>query len=149
MREYPWLRRLAGWAWLTVWSVLLYVVASPWKELGGIVDERLRWFHRFSLCMGLASGAVAGLHGREAPEYRQAGFRRLFYRVAWYVMAGSAAILMVCLAASGGREGEIGIVLTGFLAFWAGLDGGISIFPLLHGRSPDDPDEPAGDRISM
>ena len=137
MRAYPWLRRLTGWVWLAAWSALLYLVASPWKDLGGIVDERLRWFHRFGLCMGLAAGAVAGLHLREAGAGRAAGFRRRWYRVAWYSTAGCAAVLLIVLAVSGGREGETLIVLTGFLASWAGLDFGWSIFPLLHGRPHD------------
>jgi hypothetical protein len=122
MLEHSWLRRLAGWAWLAAWSGLLYLVASPWADLGGIVDERLRWFHRFSLCMGLAAGVVAGLHGREAGEGRGTGYRRRWYRLAWYPLAGFTVVLMVALAVSRGRAGEIGILFTGFLAscasFW-------------------------------
>lgn len=149
MTEVPWLRRAVGWAWLGAWCLVLHLVASPWKDLGGIVDERLRWFHRFTLLMGVASGIVAGMHVRETAEHRTPSHRRRWYRIAWYVLAGSAAVLMICLAVSSHREGEIGIVFTGFLAAWAGLDGGHAIYPLLHGRSPDDPAGPAEDTISM
>ncbi len=149
MLEHSWFRRLAGWAWLAAWAGMLYLVASPWADLGGIVDERLRWFHRFSLCMGLSAGLVAGLHGREAGEGRGTGYRRRWYRLAWYPLAGFTVVLMAVLAVSRGREGEVGILLTGFLACWAGIDGGYSIYPLLHGRRPDEVEDPAPSRSSM
>ncbi len=137
MQESPLYNRAAGWIWLLAWSSVLYLVASPWKDLGGIVDERLRWFHRFSLCMGLAAGAIAGRHGREVGEGRGPGYRWRWYRLWWYPLAFCTAILMVILAVFPPREGEIGILLTAFLASWAGIDFGWSIYPMLHGRSPD------------
>jgi hypothetical protein len=124
-------------------------VASPWKDLGGIVDERLRWFHRFSLCMGLAAGAIAGNHGREYGAGRGRSYRRRWYRTAWYSLASITAVLMVVLATTPPREGEIGVLLTAFLASWCGIDCGWSIYPMLHGRSPDDVVESAEDPISM
>jgi len=148
MLEYPWFRRLLGWTWLLAWSGVLYLVASPWKELGGIVDERLRWFHRFGLCMGLAAGAIAGRHGRETGAGR-VRYRRRWYRIAWYSLGAGTALLMITLTMTPPRNGEIGIVLTAFLASWAGIDFGWLIFPMLHGRSPDDEEDPARDRISM
>ncbi|MBD3868058.1 MAG: hypothetical protein IFK94_08030 [Acidobacteria bacterium] len=149
MWEHPWLRRLLGWVWFLAWCSIVYLVASPWRELGGIVDERLRWFHRFSLCMGFAAGAIAGNHGRETGAGRGPAYRRRWYRAAWYPLATVTAVLMVALALSPPREGEIGILLTAFLASWAGIDSGWSIYPMLHGLSPEDPVESAEDPISM
>jgi hypothetical protein len=131
MLERSRVRRLAGWVWLAGWVCVLYLVVSPWSDLGGIVDERLRWFHRFSLWMGIGAGIVAGLHGREGGAER-------WYKRVWYPLACCTAVMMIVLAVSGGRLGEIGIVLTGFLAVWSGLDFGYWIYPMLHDRQDRD-----------
>ncbi len=132
------------------WLAALFAVASPWKELGGIVSERLRWFHRFSLFMGFAVGEMLGRWCRESSAGRSRSYREWSNRVLWYGPSLFVAAMLVILKVQGGRLGETGVTLTGYLSYWAGLDAGRGFFPLMHGR-PLRPDLglPGRSRISL
>ncbi len=52
--------RALGVIWLAVWILVLVFLFDVWSKLGGLVDERLRWWAR----LGLAAGPVIGYTGR-------------------------------------------------------------------------------------
>jgi hypothetical protein len=142
------LRRIAGWAWLFSWCGVLYAVAAPWRNLGGLESERLRWLEWWALCAGIALGFTMG---RGARDWAKGGLGRthaLALRVALYPPAIVAAIALVALAIVSER-GPIGVVATAFLSYWAGFDAAFGAVPLIEGQSyafnrpldPDDADE--------
>jgi len=141
-----WWRRLAGFGWLACWIVLLYLVAAPWRELGGIVDERLRWLEYVVLLSALSIGFAIGRAGREAALAGPGRTHARFVRFLLYPPAVLTALSLIALTSIGAR-GAIGVVVTAFLAYWAGLDLAFGAVPLMEGRSyrferPLDP-EPA------
>jgi hypothetical protein len=147
-RPSVWKQRLAGGAWLAIWCVVLYGVASPWRRLGGVVDERLRWLEWFVLMSGLAIGFTIGRAGRDAAQAGWGGTHARFLRFLLYPIAALTAISLVVLTLIDQR-GPIGVVSSGFLAYWAGLDLAFGAVPLMEGKSyrferPLDPDPIAG-----
>lgn len=128
-----WRRRMAGLIWLSVWMMVLYLVVAPWWDLGGLVDERLRWLEWFVLSSGLSTGLFIGRSGRRLAVTRTGHVHLMFLRAFLYPMAILTAILLICLAATGHR-GPVGIALTAFLAYWAGMDLSYCAVPLLDGR---------------
>jgi hypothetical protein len=125
-------RRAAGFLWLLAWMVLLYAVAAPWRELGGIVDERLRWLEAFVLVAGLAIGFTAGRFGREVAG-RGAGRAHVhLLRFLLYPFALLTVAALVTLTVLGERD-PVGVVVTAFLAYWAGLDLAFGALPLMEG----------------
>jgi len=128
------LRRAAGWAWFFLWIAVLFQVASPWRDLGGVVEERLRWLHRFVLLTGFGVGEMLGRQARWQLSGRSERYRRWLTRLLWHGPALVVAGCLLVLHLEGGRMGEIGVTLTGFLSYWAGLDAGRVVFPLMHGR---------------
>lgn len=128
------LRRVLGWVWLAAWIVVLYLVAAPWRELGGLEDERLRWLEWFVLVTGLPVGFTMGRFARDA-AVREA--RRTHARLLRFLLYPPAALTAVSLIALsvGGERGPIGIVVTAFLAYWAGLDLAFGAVPLMEGKS--------------
>jgi hypothetical protein len=127
------LRRIAGWLWAGLWFFLLWRLTAPWDELGGVVHERLRWLIRVALWMGLIVGIAVGhwsrLAARPCTGRSHAGLLR------WILLpqATLAALILIALQMMG-REAAIGMIATGFFAYWAGLDLGIGAWPLMHGR---------------
>jgi len=136
------LRRVAGWAWLTAWCGVLWAVAAPWRNLGGLESERLRWLEWWVLCSGIALGFTLG---RGARDWARSGVGRTHaraLRVALYPPGIVAAIALVCV----GERGPVGVVATAFLSYWAGFDVAIGAVPLMEGASyafarPLDPDD--------
>ncbi len=49
--------RALGAIWLAAWVLVLVFLFDVWSKLGGLVDERLRWWAR----LGLTAGPVIGL----------------------------------------------------------------------------------------
>jgi hypothetical protein len=98
------------------------------------VDERLRWLEYVALFAALLIGFTLGRFGREAalrdPRRTHARFLRCFL----YPAAALSAASLVVLDARGER-GAVGVVLSGFLAYWAGLDLAFGAVPLMEGRS--------------
>ena len=139
------LRRIAGWAWLFAWCGVLYAVAAPWRNLGGLESEQLRWLEWWALAAGIALGFTMG---RGARDWAKGGVGRthaLALRVALYPPAIVAAAALVALSIAGER-GPIGVVATAFLSYWAGFDVAFGAVPLIEGESyafnrPLDPDD--------
>ncbi len=138
-------RRAAGWAWLGGWILVLYLVAAPWRELGGIVDERVRWLEAVALPMSVLIGFTVGRWGRER-ALEGGGTHLALLRRVRYPAAGLTAAGLIALAAIGER-GPAGVLFTALLAYWAGLDLAFGAVPLMEGRSyrfarPLDPEPP-------
>jgi hypothetical protein len=127
-------RKLLGGVWLGAWIALLYAVAAPWRHLGGVEDERLRWLEAAVLLTGVSLGFTLGCLGRQAVlEMRGRGYARLL-RWALVPPAALTALSIAGLTALGAR-GPAGVVVTALLAYWAGLDLAFGALPLMEGRS--------------
>ena len=140
------LRKLAGWLWLFTWIGLLYTVAAPWRELGGVEDERLRWLEAAVLLTGLSLGFTLGILGRRAVLATRGHTYARLLRWALIPPAALTALAIAGLTALGAR-GPAAVVVTALLSYWAGLDLAFGALPLMEGRScrldaPLDP-EPA------
>ena len=142
------IRRVAGAAWLAAWCVVLWTVAAPWRNLGGLESERLRWLEWWVLSAGIALGFTMG---RGARDWAKSGVGRthaLALRVALYPPGLVAALALVALSWVGER-GPVGVVATAFLSYWAGFDVAFGAVPLMEGQDyafnraldPDDGEE--------
>jgi hypothetical protein len=127
------MRRLAGGLWCSAWILALVVFVGPWTELGGIVSERMRWLLRLVLGVALIAGLGVGDWARQAAHPGSGRCHATLLRLALYPPALATA-LALCGLALRGAGFAIGVVATGFLAYWAGFDGGIGGLPLLRGR---------------
>ena len=127
------LRCVAGWVWILVWGVVLWTVASPWRDLGGLVDERLRWLERFVLGAGIVIGWQAGAWGRWAARPGAGRCHAGLLRWLLWPLAALTAAGLVFLRLTG-KEDAIGVVLTAFLSYWAGLDLAFGAWPLVRGH---------------
>lgn len=145
VRRRPVLGRIAGFAWLTTWCGVLWAVAAPWRNLGGLESERLRWLEWWALCSGIALGFTLG---RGVRDWAQSGVGRTHakaLRIAFYPPGFVAVLSLIALSVTGER-GPIGVVTTAFLSYWAGFDIAFGAVPLMEGRSyafnrPLDPDD--------
>lgn len=145
----PWARRIAGILWLGAWVVVVGAAHAPWRHLGGLVDERVRYWERVVLAAATIIGCFVGATARDAAR---PGSGRSHARLVRHVLvapAGAAAILLLVLRQAGATD-WIGVSTIGLLAYAAGLDIGIGAWPLLTGRhysftgpiEPDGPDQP-------
>ena len=100
-RPGAWKRKLAGTVWLATWILVLYAVAAPWRSLGGLVDERLRWLEYFVLLAGLSIGFTIGRFGRDAAEASPGRTHARFVRYLLYPPAALTAAGMHLLAGWG------------------------------------------------
>jgi len=97
-------------------------VARPWADLGGLVSERLRWLHRFTLLSSLWIGGCAARYVWLEPPRTTSdvtrGLRWLLYPPA---VAAAAVSLTSRLT---GEVDRVGVVLTGLVGFvsavWVG-----------------------------
>lgn len=140
-------RRAAGHLWLAAWIAVLWLVAAPWRELGGLESELLRWLEGAVLGTGLVAGFTVGRFARDAAAGHPARTHARLLRVVLYPLAAITAAALVALAWAGER-GSVGVVATAFLAYWAGLDLAFGAVPLMEGKPyafdrplPPDPDE--------
>ena len=127
-------RRLSGWVWVAAWVGVLYAVVEPWRHLGGLVHERLRWVEWFVLAIGLLLGLTVGGFGRDASRPGLGRSHARLLRVLWTPPSAVVVITLGILAWHGERD-LIGVVVTAWLAYWAGLDLGFGALPLVQGRS--------------
>lgn len=128
-----WKRRVAGMLWLAAWIVVLYAVAAPWRSLGGVVSERLRWMEWFVLLAGLSTGVTLGRLGRDMALGVEWRTHLRFLRFLLYPVAVLTAASLVLLALVGER-GPAGVVFTAFLSYWAGMDLAYGAVPMIDGR---------------
>ncbi len=126
-------QRAAGWIWCAVWAAVLYAMAEPWRHMGGLVDERLRWLEGLVLPTGLVIGLVVGGFARDAVR---PGRRRCHAGLLRYLLLPPATLTAAGLLVLVGLElsDPIGVVTSAFLAYWAGLDLAIGAWPLASGR---------------
>jgi hypothetical protein len=127
------LRRVAGATWLAAWCGVLWAVAAPWRKLGGLESERLRWLEWWALCAGIALGFTMGRGARDWVREGAGRTHVLALRVALYPPGLVAAAAMVALAIAGER-GPVGVVASAFLSYWAGFDAAFGAVPLMEGR---------------
>jgi len=127
------LRRAAGFLWLVMWMAVLYVVAAPWRQLGGIVDERLRWLEWFVLVVGVSVGFVMGRFARDVAGPGSGRTHLDVLRCLLYPISILTAVALVALTALDRRD-PVGVVVTAFLAYWAGMDIAFGAVPLMDGQ---------------
>lgn len=149
-------RRLAGWLWLASWAGLLGALHAPWGDLGGRVDERLRWLNRVVVCLAVPAGIPIGAWARERclEGSRLTHWRTL--RLLLLPALTATAVVATTLQLLGHRDAA-SVVIGGVLAYWAGLDAGFAAWPLTHGRGyrfdrplpPDPADNDDGDDRSV
>lgn len=120
-------RVVAGHAWLAAWILVLWAVASPWRHLGGIESEFLRWLEAAVLGSGVLAGFLVGRAVGERVRLASA------VRLALYPPAAITAAALVALAWDGER-GAIGVVATAWLAYGAGFDLAFGALPLMEGK---------------
>ena len=128
-----WVRRLAGAAWLAAWCGTLWCVASPWRELGGLESEFLRWLEWWALLGGLSIGFAVGRGVRDLASTPEGRTHARALRLVLYPPAMLTAAALVALSSRGAR-GAVGVVATAFLSYWAGLDVAVGAIPLMDGK---------------
>ena len=129
----PWIRRAAGAVWLFAWCATLWCVASPWRELGGLESELLRWLEWWVLLGGLAVGFALGRGVRDAACSASGRTHAQALRLVLYPPAMLTAAALIALSSRSAR-GAIGVVATAFLSYWAGLDVAVGAVPMMEGK---------------
>jgi hypothetical protein len=127
-------RRALGTAWLAAWCGALWAVAAPWRQLGGLESERLRWLEWWALCAGVTLGFSMGRLARLRAPAGTGRTHAQALRIALYPPAVVAAASLVALSLFGER-GPIGVVATAFVSYWGGLDVAFGAVPLMEGKS--------------
>jgi len=128
-----WVRQCVGWAWLLMWAAVLELVHRPWHELGGLLSERMRWLERFVLGAAFLAGCFIGSFVRDASQSVRGRPHLDSLRFVWIPPAALAAVTMAASWHLDQWPWTL-LVLTGFAAYWAGLDAAIGAWPLARGR---------------
>jgi hypothetical protein len=116
----------------TAWGVALVIVDSPWRELGGVLDERQRWLERVALGLALVAGWTIGLRPAEQGRTR------------WLAPAAAVALAMLVLEVGRSRAWIL-LLLVGWVAYCAGLDLAERAWPFLREPTDDDDDDDGGE----
>ena len=112
---------------------MLWATVAPWRDLGGLVDERLRWLAAALVCTGLPIGLTIGGIARDAAERDGRRTHARLARAILYPVLVSGAAVGVALRVAGAPDGASAAV-AGVLAYWAGLDLAFAAFPLMAGK---------------
>ena len=127
------IKRVAGAVWIATGAFAIASLLYLWSRLGGIVDERVRWWARLGLLAGPVLGYYAGIHAREMAGWgsgrSHAGLLRLFW-----IPPASLTALACLMMTFGGSHDEARATFGAFLAYWVGLDTAIAAWPLACGR---------------
>lgn len=126
-------RRFAGTVWTAAWCAILYMVARPWRDLGGWVDERVRWSAWAALLVGLTLGFAVGRLARRAAVDGGRVTHAGLLRAAVLPVAAASAIAIGILAFFDQQE-PIGVIVLGLLSIWSGADLAYGAVPLLDGE---------------
>jgi hypothetical protein len=128
-------RPAAGWLRVAAWAAVLIAADRPWRELGGILGERMRWLERFVLGAALVAGSVAGAFLRDAAgDPARAGPGRLL-RGLWVAPSAAAACVLVCLELRGAWPWIL-LVVAAWVGYGAGLDVTWRAWPLVRRERP-------------
>ena len=128
-----WTRRAAGYGWLAAWMAVLWIFVDPWRNLGGLESEWLRWLEGWALATGLILGGLIGRFARDSASGIVGRTHATLLRYVLFPPAAIAAIALVALRVSE-ESGPIGVVVTAFLAYWAGLDITFGALPMMEGK---------------
>ena len=131
-------RRLLGWATVAVWAALLLALHAPWRALGGIAGERLRWLERWALAGGVIVGAWAGA------ELRSRGGRLV--RPALLAPVAAAALAALGLELAGAGLGAL-VAASAATAYVAGFDVGYRIWPVSLARPVESEESERGEEL--
>jgi hypothetical protein len=142
-------KRIAGTVWIATGLLLVAYLLQLWSRLGGIVDERLRWWARLGLLAGPVLGYFAGIEAREMAGWGSGRSHAVLLKLFWIPPASLTAFSCLAMTLAGAHD-ESRAVFGAFLAYWAGFDTGIAAWPLACGRPyrflrdipPEDPGEP-------
>jgi hypothetical protein len=127
------LLRVAGWCRLSLWVVLLWAVSAPWQDLGGLVHERLRWLQSVALYAVAPAGFTVGQLARDVALSSPRWTHARLLRYVGYPPLAATALVMGALELLD-RPDAAGVVLTGTLAYLAGLDTALAAWPLARGQ---------------
>jgi hypothetical protein len=125
-------RRAAGWVWAIAWVIVLKLLADPWRELGGVADERLRWLERVALTVPAPIGFTVARLARDRAAMSGKSFARVARCLALPSALATAATLVVLKLLH--ADDGIGIVVTAWLSFQAGVDLALGALPLMEGK---------------
>jgi hypothetical protein len=145
------IRRTAGWARLAAWICTLHLVHSPWEDLGGIVNETIRWTERFVLGSATILGWTLGGTALDPTAWPRRLPAPRLRRWMLYPMGAAAAVALPVLTLL--EQTEIaGVVFNGVVGYVAGFDLAFDAWPLMWGneggRSPA-PIVERADRFAM
>jgi len=113
---------------IVLWAAILQAADRPWRELGGLLSERMRWLERIVLGGALVAGWVAGLPPPDdAPRQPRS---MLLRRIPWLAPGAVVALALVVLEICGLWKWVL-LLFAGWLAYWAGLDLAGGAWPLL------------------
>lgn len=129
-------RTVVGWMRLGGWGALLYAFASPWRDLGGVVDERLRWLEWAALSAALPVGFTAGLFARDRSTARPRSDRARAV-AAWLLPPAVAVAAALLWLEARGAGADVSLVATSaLLSGAAGFDAAFGALPLMGEGAP-------------
>jgi hypothetical protein len=130
-----WLLRCCG-ALSTAISIgLVWALARPWQDLGGLVSERLRWLENWVTLTGAVVGFTLARAAEElgSPD-RPARVGRLLSALLYPVALAATGSLLVLEVR--GAEEAASIVTSALVSYGAGVVHALVGLPLLQGRRP-------------
>ncbi len=125
--------RVAGTLWLAAWVAVLILLLQIWSGLGGLVDERVRWWARLGLGAGPVLGYTAGVVARDMARWGSGRSHASLLRVFWLPAALLACAAMLVTTVND-RHDAARATLGWLCGYWAGFDAAIAAWPLACGR---------------
>ncbi len=127
------IRRIAGTLWLAAWVAILALLLDLWSDLGGLVDERVRWWARLGIGAGPVLGYTAGVRARGLACWGSGRSHASLLRLYWLPVALAAAAAMLFMTVAE-RHDETRATFGFLCGYWAGFDAAIAAWPLACGR---------------
>jgi hypothetical protein len=119
--------------WLAAWLLLLWLMVSPWRRLGGLVSEQLRWLASWIFPVAFIVGCASGRLGRHAARPGSGRCHAGLLRWLLLPQAVLTAVVLLLLRQLG-FDDVLTVVYTAFASYWAGLDIAFGAYPLMEGR---------------
>jgi len=127
---------LAAIARVGAWVLAVHVIARPWRELGGVVDERLRWTAWLALWAACGIGITVGRFTHDVIRSRGRPSRLPGLRLALYPVLVVAAAGQVIAERAGAPDAGNAQTLA-LVAYVAGLDVALDVLPRLERGRPE------------